>query len=154
MDIKFYMQREGIDDSPIDIEEYFKAIDLDGNVSTLRYSKCEGLEAKGKIKNIYTEDYADSNELRVYLPDEVAREATKITFTFFFFGKQKQMIYDAFCDFIKGYKIFYYDTKRLKKAYMVNIEKTEPTEDYYKGEPYMIVDFVFQNLWGQCRMAM
>lgn len=146
MDVKFYMKREGVDEDYIDIEDYFVE-----PYTRLRYSKCDGLEDLGKAKNIYTETYADADELRVYLPENVTREATTLTFTFAFIGVNKQKVYDRFCEFITGSKIYYYDTARMKQAYMVFTDKSAPKEDVYKGSSYMVVDFKFQNLWGECR---
>lgn len=136
------MKRDGVDSSYVDLESYFGG---------MKYSKCEGLEDLGKPKNIYTETYADADTLRVHIPQSVKREATTITFTFFFFGANRQDIYSRFNEFIKGQKIYYYDTARQKRAYMVLMDKTAPKEDIYKGShPYISVDYKFQNLWGEC----
>lgn len=144
MNVKFYMKRDGVDSSDVDLESSFQG---------MKYSKCDGLEDLGKPKNIYTETYADADTLRVHIPQSgVTREATTITFTFFFFGNNRQDIYDKFNAFVKGNKIYYYDTARQKRAYMVLMDKTAPKEDIYKGShPYISVDYKFQNLWGECR---
>lgn len=142
MNVKFYIKRES-DTDYTDLESYFNG---------MKYSKCVGLEDLGKPKNIYTETYADADSLRVHIPEEVKREATDITFTFIFFGENRKSVYDRFNEFIKGQKLYYYDTARNKKAYMVLIDKTEPKEDIYKGsKTYMSVDYKFQNLWGECK---
>lgn len=142
MNVKFYIKRES-DTDYTDLESYFNG---------MKYSKCVGLEDLGKPKNIYTETYADADFLRVHIPESVKREATDITFTFIFFGENRKSVYDRFNQFIKGQKLYYYDTARNKKAYMVLIDKTEPKEDIYKGsKPYISVDYKFQNLWGECK---
>lgn len=142
MKVKFYIKRES-DTDYTDFESYFNG---------MKYSKCVGLEDLGKPKNIYTETYADADSLRVHIPEDVKREATDITFTFIFLGENRKSVYDRFNEFIKGQKLYYYDTARNKKAYMVLIDKTEPKEDIYKGsKPYMSVDYKFQNLWGECK---
>ena len=142
MNVKFYIKRES-DTDYTDLESYFNG---------MKYSKCVGLEDLGKPKNIYTETYADADSLRVHIPEEVKREATDITFTFIFFCENRKSVYDRFNEFIKGQKLYYYDTARNKQAYMVLIDKTEPKEDIYKGsKPYMSVDYKFQNLWGECK---
>lgn len=141
MKVKFYIKRES-DANYTDLESYFNG---------MKYSKCVGLEDWGKPKNIYTETYADADELRVHIPEDIKREATKITFTFIFFGENRQDTYNKFNKFIEGKKLLYYDTKRYKYAYMVLVDKTEPKEDIYKGsDPYISVDYSFQNLWGEC----
>jgi hypothetical protein len=142
MEVKFYIKRES-DANYTDLESYFNG---------MKYSKCVGLEDLGKPKNIYTETYADADVLRVHIPESVKRTATDITFTFIFFGENRKSVYDRFNEFIKGQKLYYYDTARNKQAYMVLIDKTEPEEDIYKGStPYMSVDYKFQNLWGECK---
>lgn len=142
MNIKFYIKRKS-DTDYTDLESYFNG---------MKYSKCVGLEDLGKPKNIYTETYADADSLRVHIPEDVKREATDITFTFIFFGENRKSVYDRFNEFIKGRRLYYYDTARNKQAYMVLIDKTEPKEDIYKGsKPYMSVDYKFQNLWGECK---
>lgn len=142
MKVKFYIKRES-DTDYTDLESYFNG---------MKYSKCVGLEDLGKPKNIYTETYSDADSLRVHIPKEVKRDATDITFTFIFFGEDRKSTYDRFNEFIKGQKLYYYDTARYKQSYMVLIDKTEPKEDVYKGSiPYMSVDYKFQNIWGHCK---
>lgn len=144
MHVKFYMKRDGVDNDYFDLESYF-----DG----MKYMECKGLEDLGKPKNIYTETYADADTLRAYIPapTDIKREATTITFTFAFFGGNRQVVYDNFNEFIKGQKIFYYDTARKKQPYMVLMDSTSPKEDVYKGKPYMVVEYKFQNLWGESK---
>jgi hypothetical protein len=141
MEVQFYMKRLGVDEDYIDIEERFKG---------MRYMKCDGLEDLGKPKNIYTETYADADSLRVYLPSEVKRAATTITFTFLFLGYDKQDVYDEFNEFIKNQKIYYYDTARKKRVCMIFQNATKPKEDNYVGSlPYIISDYTFQNIKGE-----
>jgi hypothetical protein len=129
-----------------------KDTDIEKRWNGLKYSKCDGLNAKGKRKNVHVEKYADSPELRVWQdPDVVLREATDITFTFYFTGDNRQEIFDRFVRFCSNGKIHYWDTMRKKEAFMVFVEQTKPKEDTYKGTvPYILVDFKFQNLWGEC----
>lgn len=142
MEIKHYLFKEG-DAIAKDLE-----VDFVG----LRYCKCEGLEARGERKNVYTETYADSDELRVWQGEDVTREATKITFTLYFIGDNRQAVVDSFYEYISNGRIYYWDTKRLKKAYMIFNEEFSIGEDMYRGgTPYKEVKVTFQNLWGACR---
>ena len=139
---KFYIRKDG-DNVEKDLE-----VDFEG----LRYVKCEGLLDKGKRKNIYTESYSDSDELRVWQGDEVTREATDITFTFVFMGDNRQAVYEDFYNYVKNGKLTYYDTARNKEALMVLIEAYKPKEDNWKGStPYIQADFKFKNLRGECK---
>jgi hypothetical protein len=135
------MQKEN--EAPKDLE-----IDFVG----LKYSKCVGLLAKGKIKNKYTETYAESDELRISEGKNVAREATDITFTFFFVGNDRTEIYDNFYNYVKSGKITYYDTQRKKIALLSLFDAVSPSEDIWVGSvPYIKADFKFKNLWGECK---
>lgn len=142
-DVQYLFWKEGEETEGVDIEIRFEG---------LLYSKCEGLLTKGKRKDIYEEKYADDDKLRVWQGEKVTREATTITFTFFFVGENRLHTYQNFYDYVKNGKLYYYDTKRLKKAYMVLKEALDPQEDVYKGStPYIKADFKFQNLWGECK---
>lgn len=142
-DVQYLFWKEGEETEGVDIETRFEG---------LLYSKCEGLLTKGKRKDIYEEKYADDDKLRVWQGEKVTREATTITFTFFFVGENRLHTYQNFYDYVKNGKLYYYDTKRLKKAYMVLKEALDPQEDVYKGStPYIKADFKFQNLWGECK---
>ena len=138
--IIFYISKD--DNNWIDIEREWDGI---------RYLKCVGLEAIGKPKNKYTESFADANELKVYEGDEITNEPTDVTFTFLFIGDNRQKAYSNFYEFIKKGKIYYYDTKRKKKALLVLLDAIAPAVDEYKGStPYMKADFKFKNIWGKC----
>lgn len=147
-DIKFYMQK--VDSQGVLIDGTLR--DLEVDFSGLHYSKCEGLVDKGERKNIYTEDYADSDTLRVWQDDVVTRKATTITFTFVFVGDSRHSVYEQFYEYISNGKISYYDTKRLKEALLVFSEALEPSKDLFVGSvPYILASFKFQNLWGACK---
>lgn len=140
--ILFYMQKEG--EARIDLEHYdpFKG---------LRYSKCTGLLDKGKRKNVYTESYSDNDSLRVWQGSEVTREATDITFKFFFLGDTMKESFENFYNYVKNGKITYYDTKRKKKAVLILIDAIKVSDDRWKdGTTYIEGDFKFKNIKGEC----
>lgn len=146
-EIKFYMSRyvEGQWEEAISLTDYFNG---------LGYSKSKGLSSKGKIKNIYTESYPESSELRVYIPEDVARENTDIEFEFCFKGEYRRDIFDQFVSWLSGYKIKYWDTGRNRIAYMILVEAIEPDEDeLYGSEPYIKATFKFKNLKGDTEKA-
>lgn len=141
--IFFYMQQEGR--SPVSIEERF---------SGLRYAKCDGLLDKGKRKDVYIEKFADAEELQVWHGDGMLRDATTITLSLCFVGGKRQYVYEDFCSYVSSGKIYYWDTKRLMKAYLVLVDKIEPKEDVFEGStPYIWAEFKFQNIWGECKMC-
>lgn len=142
IDYKFYMSRliDNNWESPTSLEDYFQG---------MKYISCKGLSDKGKIKNIYTESYAEVEDLRVYMPDEIVRENTDIEFEFGFEKENRRDVFDRFVDWISGYKIRYWDTCRNREVDMVLIDKIEVDEDLLIGSsPYIIVPFKFKNLKG------
>lgn len=126
--------------------------DLEVDFKGLLYSKCVGLLKKGKRKNVHIETYAESDTLRVWQGENVTREATDITFTFYFVGTNRQNIYDSFYDYVKNGVISYWDNVRKKEARIILVDAIEPKEDIYKGStPYISADFKFQNIWGESK---
>jgi hypothetical protein len=102
--------------------------------------------------NIYTEEYSDSDTLRVWQGEEVTRKATTITFTFFFLGDTRHEAFNNFYNYIKNGKITYWDTARNKEALLVLADEVKISEENWKGSTqYFSVSFKFQNLWGECK---
>ena len=52
------------------------------------YNKMEGMDSVGESKNAYTEEYADAEQLRTYMPDVVHNKATTVKLTLDFIGAQ------------------------------------------------------------------
>lgn len=137
MEYKFYMRQY-----PDGVEK-----DLEVEFEGLHYAKCEGLESKGKAKNIYTESFADSSETSVYVPEEICEDAVEITFTFAFDGANRRATFNSFCTFIKSGVIEYRDTARNKKAWLLLDGNTEPSEDEIIGShPYILAEFKFKTI--------
>lgn len=126
--------------------------DLETDFSGLKYVSCKGLSSVGKPKNIYTENYAEASGLRTFHPkdngNEVVYEATNIELDLLFTGDDRRASYDAFCEYVNGNRLFYWDTARNKKVWLVLIEAIEPSDDILKGVPYIRAVFKFTNLWG------
>lgn len=144
-DYKFYMSRwiDNAWETQVSLEDYF---------SGMKYVSCEGLSTKGKIKNIYTENYAEVEDLRIYMPDDVVRENTDIEFVFGFEKENRRDTFDSFVDWVSGYKIKYWDTARNRELEMVLIDKIEVDEDILIGSsPFITVNFKFKNLKGSTK---
>ena len=130
-----------------------KSIEEDFNVEGgfVRYKECKGLNTIGSAV-VYTESYADSERLRVHVPSNLVHKPTTVTLTLYFIGENRHNVYEEFYKYVSNGKILYHDTKRKKYAYLILIEATSPKEDNYKGSlDYTVVDFKFQNLWGECK---
>lgn len=126
-------------DSPKDIEAGFGCL----------YSRCEGLGRTGKAR-FYTEEYADSDEVRAYFPGEDTAEAFEMTLTVEFIGESRADNYRKMCEFLSGGRVMYYDTARCRVFIGYLSDGSEPKEDVYKGSvPYIEVAFKFKSLYGR-----
>lgn len=124
--------------------------DLEEDFEGLLYSKAEGLNKKGKVKNVYTEQYADSDRLRVHYPAKVTREATAVTFTFYFMGENRYKVYDDFYAYLtEGFRA-YWDTARKKRLVFYAPNEYKPAEEmWYGGKPYLKLELQVQNIFGE-----
>lgn len=126
-----------------------------GDGRKLLYRKCTGLENVGKVKNIYTETYADSETVRVDFPGTITYEATVITLN---------LVVKRPVDVVSGNNelknivdlvafttpTVFWDNVRNKMAVMILTEAAEAKEDKYKGMKYLEVELKFNNLMGYC----
>ena len=129
----------------IDIEAQFKC----------KYVKFEGLSETGKVKNVYTETYAETEELRMYIPDEVLYENTDMSLTLLFSpdstnDSDVQNNERAFFEYISGHKIEYHDTFRNRYVSLLLLNKPEVVgEVLYGGSRYREVKYTFKNIYGR-----
>lgn len=144
-----YMQRVDITDSlgQIDIEEHFAG---------LLYMRAEGMNDIGKSKNVYTETYADSDRLRVYLPNDgvYTNDATKITMHFLVVGDAdtRQGIIDDFYEYVRiGVHRYWDDARNLEFDFIVQDEIKVSDEKWHGSSPYVEIAVVMQNLNGKTR---
>lgn len=140
---RFYVTRLDKDlvliDAPKDIEVEFKAL----------YSKCEGLSKRGKGR-CYTEEYADSDMVRAYFPDEETAEAFDMNLTVEFVGENRADNYKKMTDYLSGGRVMYYDTARCLVFIGYLSDGSERKEDVYKGSvPYIEVQYKFKSLFGR-----
>ena len=159
MSYKFYIQKYGrkywdknksqyVEEAKgelIDIEAQFKC----------KYVKFEGLSETGKVKNIYTETYAETEELRMYIPDEVLYENTDMSLTLLFspYSENDSDVQDnerAFFEYVSGHKIEYHDTFRNRYVSLLLLNKPEVIgEVLYGGSRYREVKYTFKNIYGR-----
>lgn len=129
----------------IDIEERFKC----------KYVRFEGLSETGKVKNIYTETYAETEELRMYIPDEVLYDNTDMSLTLLFspYSENDSDVQDnerAFFEYVSGHKIEYHDTFRNRYVSLLLLNKPEVVgEVLYGGSRYREVKYTFKNIYGR-----
>ena len=159
MTYKFYIQKYGrkywdknksqyVEEAKgelIDIEAQFKC----------KYVKFEGLSETGKVKNIYTETYAETEELRMYIPDEVLYENTDMSLTLLFspYSENDSDVQDnerAFFEYVSGHKIEYHDTFRNRYVSLLLLNKPDVVgEVLYGGSRYREVKYTFKNIYGR-----
>lgn len=143
-----YMQRVDIESQPIyDIEEQFAG---------LLYMKADGMNNIGKAKNIYTETYAESDRLRVYLPNDgvYTNEATKITMHFLVVGNEtsRQATIRSFDTYVReGVHRYWDDARNLEFDFIVQDEIKVSDEKWHGSSPYVEIEVVMQNLNGKTR---
>lgn len=138
----FYISRQvnGIWEEAVDIQKQFQG---------LKVGKVTGLDSYGAAKNIYTESYPESSELRVYIPEKVTRESTDIEFEITFAGDNRRDTFHSFIEFVTGYKLKYYDTERMRECIMMLVDAVEPEkEEFYGTSPFMTIPVTFKNLSG------
>lgn len=123
--------------------------DLEADFSGMRYAKCEGIDYYGKPR-VYTEQYADSDTLRTYVPNKVTRDATKVTFTFYFTGANRHQTYYDFLEYVTSGYHMYYDTARNRKFTFIVADEIKPaSEQWHGGTPYLELRMTVQNLNGK-----
>lgn len=148
---KFYIQRvaRASDGSYYQISNTEKS--LEDYYQGLRYSKLIGIDTIGKAKNIYTETYADSDKVRVYVPELVQYEATTLTLTLYFFGENRATVYEEFANEIRTGIHRYWDTARNHYFdFYVDDELSVSDENWYDGKPHFKVDVKMKNVYGRC----
>ena len=159
MGYKFYIQRYSRkhynkETSQYDKEDIGELIDIEEQFKC-KYVKFEGLSETGKVKNIYTETYAETEELRMYIPDEVLYDNTDMSLTLLFspYSENDSDVQDnerAFFEYVSGNKIEYHDTFRNRYVSLLLINKPEVVgEVLYGGSRYREVKYTFKNIYGR-----
>ena len=144
---KFYMQHLTDDGEPIDGTKKDLEVDFQG----LRYSSCTGLGDFGKVKH-YTETYADSDEVRVFFPEETLRDQTSVVFNFIFFGEYRLDVFSDFVNYITNTKVRYWDTARNRELdFYLEGEVKVSEEKWYAGIPYFKAAITVKNIKGQTK---
>lgn len=132
-----------------------KAVSLNDSARGILYASANGLESKGKIKNVYTEEYPEADGVRVLHPadigEEPTRAATNVELGVIFTGDARRDNYQAIYDVLKNSRVYFWDSWREKLALLVMVDATEPDEDVIKGNCYVRVTFKMQNIWGYAK---
>ena len=129
-------------------------IDIEDEFNGLLYMSADGMNDVGKSKNVYMEGYADSDRMRVYLPEEYTNEATKITMHFLIVGDAptRQDILGRFVKYVReGVHRYWDDARNLEFDFVVTDEIKVSDERWHGSQPYVEIAVPMQNLNGRTR---
>ena len=141
-----YIQRVDVTTDQLhDLEDFFPG---------LLYEKLEGLFNVGKSKNIYIEEYADSDRKRVYLPEEdnYTNEGTTMKLTVLIVGDVQTRLstLNEFTEYIRKGVHRYWDTARYREFHFVVTDEIKVSEERWHGStPYIEVEVPMQNIYGK-----
>lgn len=141
---QFFMQRVDLLNQPVkNLEEDFPG---------LRYKEFKGLEKYGKNKGVYTESFAETDEVQIWMSPTPIRENIELALTLLFIGENRREAYHTFVDYISQGKIKYWDNVRNREVVFVLIEAVEPEIDTVKGgDDYLIAPFNLTCTNGQAK---
>jgi hypothetical protein len=141
-----------------DIEEMFP---------NLRYMSATGIYDIGEAKNIYTEEYADSDRKRFYLPGtsdtdgnfvhnvtDIANKSTVITMKFLIIGtpQERQTTITNFENYVrKGVHRYFDDARNQEFDFIVTDAIKVSDEKWHGSTPYVEIEVKMQNLNGSTR---
>ena len=149
--VKYYMQR-------VDKTGY-NVIDIEKEFMGLKVISCENINKIGKAKNIYIEQYPESDKLRVSLPtdDNYTNEATIINLKVAICGdsKTRQVILEDFSNYIRIGKHHYKDTFRFREFDFIVKDEIKISDEMYEGDnPYIILNVPLQNINGKTELSL
>lgn len=159
MEYKFYIQRYSqsvwnADTQSYETESATDVINIEEHFHCI-YVKLEGMAESGKVRNIYSESFAEETSPRYHIPKDIIHDVTNTTLTLLF-PIVNDDIYDvqdnerAFYDFVKGRKIEYHDTFRNRYLTLILIDKPELVSEVLYGEArYRQVKYTFKNIYGK-----
>lgn len=122
------------------------------NGDLVRYRRCAGLENRGKMKNAYTESYADATQTREFIPGTPTYEPTEITLDVVIKRSttDSTTTFDTLTDNFQNGLTVYWDTQRKRCAVLKLTNAVETKEDTYLGMNYLECEYKFTNITGYC----
>jgi len=134
----FYIKQIGTDDeTEYAIGEKFPSFNM---------KSISGLIVNGDPTNFYIESFANTSKVKVYVGEKSTSIGT-ISMDVIFLGKNCEIDYDSFVDFISVSVLQYRDTYRNKIVKMRMSKAPKVSEDKRRGEEsYIDVTFTFERL--------
>lgn len=139
----YYFQRYPINGE----EQVIKDLEID--FPNCAYMSFEGVSDYGEIKNIETEEYAEADMPRTFIPDKVCRNTTTVTLKLYFKGDTFRDDYDEFISYISGHKLKYWDTFRNRELHLLFTGEAKVSEEFNKKyKKGLVAEITFTNLKG------
>lgn len=163
-DQKFHMTRYLRDESTGGWSADGAVRSLEDDFGFIRYKSLTGINAFGKQKGVYTESYAESDSLRVFISPTPTQEAITSTLTVLSFGSRPgfpssssvsdqvrvaEENWHALVEFLRGGLILWQDDYRQRKALFLLCDAITPATDNIKGVPYLECQISLQNVFGE-----
>lgn len=144
MDYKFFIQKYPLPGSAfpkLDVESHFgcKYISLTNSQNS-------------EVKNIYTEDYAESSKLRTFtpVPDDRAYKSQECVLSLLFHSADCLSKAEALFDYIGGQKIEFSDSFRNRFIQLIPTKYSVKEEILYRGaDSYQVVEVTCTKFDGQ-----
>jgi hypothetical protein len=154
MEYNFYIRPYNNEEDGLTLNAY----DLEHDFGA-KYVSFTGLTESGAIKNIYIEDFAETTESAMYIPEQkdLAHESTTAALTLLWtadsisgtIAESVSEAENAFYNFIKGRMIEYSDTFRKRFYELILIDAPKMVaERLYGGQQYREVTYTFKNIYG------
>ena len=128
-----------------------KMIIIEKEFLGLKYMSLKNGANFGKPK-IYVEEYADSDVLRTYIPENPRTSPIEYELTLIFLDIDRLQVYYDFNEYIRrGYHRYYCTKRGISFDFIIN-DAIEITEEMWKGsEPYLQVKYKLQGIKGYAR---
>jgi len=140
--------------------------DLEKDFGYIRYGSLSGLNSRGSQSGVYTESYAESSSLRIYLSPSAIEASTTCTLTVYCFGSSPEKsvsssssllsmvsvaesCWHTFFDWLEGGLILWRDDVRNRKSLFFVKDSCEPSSDVVKGFPYLCCSVKLVNVFGK-----
>ena len=126
-------------------------INIEKEFLGLKYMSLKNGANFGKPK-IYVEEYADSDVLRTYIPDNPRTSPIEYELTLMFIDIDRLQVYYNFNEYIRrGYHRYYCATRGISFDFIIN-DAIEITDEMWKGSvPYLQVKYKLQGIKGYAK---
>lgn len=132
-------------------DEYTPVEDIEKKYNC-KYKQFKSFFFNGEVKNVYTEDYAEQNGVRIWLPgcEERTYKSYDCTLELLFDKATCQKDVRELYNHINGQPLEYHDTFRNRYVKLLCTKQPSIAQEILYGErPYILVSFVFSNVDGR-----